>query len=88
MINEKVQGSVATYLRCDWLSNDRLPTKFIAVLAGERIFEIGQRLAKLRKEFDCLICPVRLMVNVLLKDEELARDLVRDKRKLLVSVFR
>jgi len=43
-INDKSQGSIAKNLRCDEL----LYYTFIVHSAGERIFKIGEHLAKLR----------------------------------------
>jgi len=43
-INDESQGSIAKNLRCDEL----LYYTFIIHSAGERIFKIGERLAKLR----------------------------------------
>jgi len=44
VINDKSQGSIAKNLRCDEL----LYYTFIIHSAGERIFKIGEHLAKLR----------------------------------------
>ena len=53
--NNKSQGSVATYLRCDGLLHCRI----IVLFAGERIFKTDTLLAKLQaKRFDCFTCPV------------------------------
>ena len=46
VINDELQGSVAKNLRCDKF---RYYT-FIAHSAGERIFKIGEHLAKLRSK--------------------------------------
>jgi len=43
-INDESQGSIAKNLRCDEL----LYYTFIVQFAGERIFNIGEHLAKLR----------------------------------------
>jgi len=43
-INDESQGSIAKNLRCDEL----LYYKFVIHCAGERIFKIGEHLAKLR----------------------------------------
>ena len=56
-INDESQGSIDTNLRYDEL----LYYTFIIYSAGERIFKIGEHLAKLRaKMVDCVIHPVRL----------------------------
>ena len=44
VINDKSQGSIDKHLRCDEL----LHYKFIIQFAGERIFKIGEHLAKLQ----------------------------------------
>jgi len=43
VINDKSQGSTVKHLSCDGL----LDYKFIIQFAGERIFKIGEHLAKL-----------------------------------------
>jgi len=43
VINDKAQGRIAKHLRCDYL----LYYTFITQYAGERIFKIGEHLAKL-----------------------------------------
>jgi len=54
VINDKSQDSTAKRLSCDGL----LHCKFITQFAGERIFKIGEHLAKL--QVDCFMCPIRL----------------------------
>jgi len=55
-INDESQGSIAKSLRCDEL----LYYIFIIYSAGERIFKIGEHLAKLwAKIIDCVIYPIR-----------------------------
>ena len=44
-INDELQGSIATNLRCDEL----IYYTFVNYSAGERIFNIGEHLAKLRQ---------------------------------------
>ena len=46
-INDESQGSIATNLRCDELLYDT----FIIHSAGERIFNIGEHLAKLQAKW-------------------------------------
>ena len=51
-IDDESQGSIAKYLRCDEL----LYYTFIVHSAGERIFKIGEHLAKLwAKSLTCLL---------------------------------
>ena len=46
-INDELQGSIATNLRCDEL----LYYTFIIHSAGDRIFNIGKHLAKLKAKW-------------------------------------
>jgi len=56
-INDESEGSIAKNLKCDGL----VYYTFIIHSAGERIFEIGEHLAKLQaKMVDCVIHPIRL----------------------------
>ena len=56
-INDESQDSIAKNLRCDEL----LHYTFIIHSAGERIFKIGEHLAKLRaKSLNCVIYPICL----------------------------
>jgi len=59
VINDKSQGSTAKHLSC----NGSLHYKFITQFAGERIFNIGEHLAKLEAKW----------LTFVLKDAELAR---------------
>ena len=56
-INDESQGSIAKNLRCDEL----LCYTFITHSAGERIFKIGEHLAKLQAKspYDLHFCPQR-----------------------------
>ena len=55
-INDESQGSIATNLRCDEL----LYYTCIIHSAGERIFKIGEHLAKLRAKSLTVSYPIRL----------------------------
>jgi len=55
-INDESQGSIAKNLRCDEL----LYYTFIIHSAGERIFKIGEHLAKLRAKSLSVIYLIRL----------------------------
>jgi len=55
-INDESQGSIAKHLRCDEL----LYYTFIIHSAGERIFKIGDHLAKLRAKSLTVIYSIRL----------------------------
>jgi len=52
VINDKSQGSIAKHLRCDEL----LYYTFIIQSAGERIFKIGEHLAKLQAKWLIVSC--------------------------------
>ena len=58
VINDKSPGSIAKHLRCD----DLLFYTFITQFAGERVFKIGEHLAKLqaKKVGDCFLRPIRI----------------------------
>jgi len=51
VINDKSPGSIAKHLRCDEL----LYYTFIIQSADDRIFKIGEHLAKLRAGVCCLV---------------------------------
>ena len=55
-INDESQGNIGKNLRCDEL----LYYTFIIHSAGERIFNIGEHLAKLRAKSLTVIYPIRL----------------------------
>ena len=67
-INDESQGSIAKKLRCDEL----LYYTFIIHSAGERIFKIGEHLAKLRAKSLTVSYTPRACTFVL-KDADLAR---------------
>jgi len=46
--NDKLQGRVATYLRCGGVVNNQVKTGFIAESVSEQNFKIGEHLAKLQ----------------------------------------
>ena len=47
-VNDKLQGRVATYLRCGGVVNNQVKTGFIAESVSEQNFKIGEHLAKLQ----------------------------------------
>ena len=55
-INDESQDSIAKNLKCDEL----LYYTFIIHSAGERIFKIGEHLAKLQAKWLTVIYPIRL----------------------------
>ena len=67
-INDESQGSIAKNLRCDEL----LYYKFIIHSAGERIFKIGEHLAKLHSKW-LTVSYTPLPCTFVLKDADLAR---------------
>jgi len=80
VINEKSQGSVARHLRFLW------HFQWHCWVCLWKDFKTSQHLAKLQaNKAYFLTCSVRLG-TVLLKDEELARDLKLSKKQLLLTV--
>ena len=59
MINHKAVKPLTNHLRIDEL----LPYTFIIQSAGERIFKIGEHLAKLQAKWLTLMCPIRLALS-------------------------
>ena len=47
-INDKLQGSVATRLRCGGVVNNEIKKRFIAESESEKKLKIGEYLAKLQ----------------------------------------
>ena len=72
-INDKLQGSVATYLRCGGIVNNQMKKSLLLSLRVW-IFLIGEYLAKLQaRARGCLVHFAR-PTNTLLTDGESARD--------------
>ena len=69
-VNDKLQGSVATYLRCGGVVNNQMEKGLLLSLRVK--FKIGD-LAKLQQERYCLMHFVRLS-NTQLNDRESARN--------------
>jgi len=67
-INDESQGNIAKNLRCDKL----LYYTFIIHSAGERIFKIGEHLAKLRAK-SLTVSYTHSPCTFVLKDADLAR---------------
>jgi len=68
VINDKWQGSIAKHLRSDEL----LHCSFIIQYAGERMFKIGEHLAKLQAN-GCLFYVPHSPCTFVPKDADLAR---------------
>jgi len=68
VINDKSQGSIAKHLRCDEL----LYYTVITQSAGERIFKIGEHLAKLQTKYLIVSCAL-FALHFVVKDADLAR---------------
>jgi len=69
-INDESQGSIAKNLRCDKL----LYYKFVIHSAGERMFKIGEHLAKLRAKSLTRLCHIpHSPCTFVLQDADLAR---------------
>jgi len=58
-INDKLHGSVATYLRCSGVFNNQI--KKCLLLSLRVIFLIGEYLAKLQAKHNCLVHLLRLL---------------------------
>jgi len=71
-INDKLQGSAATYLRRGGVANNQIKKGFLLSLRV-KFFLMDEYLAKLQARTDCLVHFARL-ANTLLKDRESARD--------------
>jgi len=71
-INDKLQGSVATYLRRGGVANNQIKKGLLLSLRVKN-FLMDEYLAKLQARTDCLVHFARL-ANTLLKDRESARD--------------
>jgi len=89
LVNDKSQGTVARRVRyCEIFSDRFFSANLLLSRRWKNLKIIGERLAKLHvtgKKANCLTCRVRLSA-VLLKDEELARDLKHGTKQLLLTV--
>jgi len=75
-LNDKLQGSLATYLRCDGVVNNQIKKGLLLSLRVKRFLKsvnIWQIFGFFKQERGCLIHFVCL-ANTLLKDEESARE--------------
>ena len=72
-INDKLQGSVATFLTCGGVVNNQTKEGLLMSLWVKKKFKIGDYLAKLQARIWLSRALVRL-VNTLLKDGESARN--------------
>jgi len=79
-INDKLQGSVATYLRCDWVVNNQIKPSLLLSLWVKKIL-IDEYLAKLQARAWLSPAPFAHLANSLLKD----KDSVRYNHVLLVT---
>ena len=71
-INDKLQGSVATYLRCSGVVNNQVK-KGLLLCLWVKFFNWFNIWQSYKQERGCLMHFARL-ANTLLKDEESARD--------------
>jgi len=71
-INDKLQGNVATYLRCGGVVNNEIK-KGLLQSVSEFLFKSVNIWQTYNQECGCLMHFARL-ANTLLKDEESARD--------------
>jgi len=68
VINDKSPGTIAKHLRC----GDLLFYTFITQFAGERVFKIGEHLAKLQAKKVIVSC-AQFALHFVLRDADLAR---------------
>ena len=74
MINDKLQGSVATYWRCGKIVNNQIKKGLLLSLRVKDFFLISEWIfGKLQARRDCLVHFARL-ANTLMKDGESAWD--------------
>jgi len=71
-INDQLQGSVATYLKCVGVVKNQIK-RFIAESASEKKLKSANIWQSYKQERDCLMFVARL-TNTLLELEESARD--------------
>jgi len=72
-INDKLQGSVATYLRCGGLINNQIKKGLFLSLWVKKILKSVNIWQSYKQESDCLVHFVCL-ANALLKDGESAQN--------------
>ena len=72
-INDKLQGSVPTYLRCGGVVNNRIKKGLLRSLTVKKILKSVNIWQSYKQERDCLVHFARL-ANTLLKDGESVRD--------------
>ena len=72
-INDKLQGSVATYLRCGEVVNNQIKKGLLLSLLVNKNLKSEDIWQSYKQERDCLMHFARL-ARTLLKDEESARD--------------
>ena len=71
--NDKLQGSVATYLKCDWGVNNQIMKGLLLSPRVKTFFKSVNIWQSYKQERGCLTHFARL-ANTLLKDEESARN--------------
>ena len=72
-INDKLQGSVDTYLRCDGVPNNQIKKGLLLSVCEWIFFKSVNIWQSYKQEHGCLMHFARL-ASRLLKDEESARD--------------
>ena len=80
-ISDKLQGSVATYLRCGRVVNNQIKKKFINESVSENIFFKSLNIWQRTWLSHALVC----LANTLLKDGETARQTVNSRQPSLCS---
>jgi len=77
-INDKLQGSVATYLRCGGIINNQFKKSLLLSTWVKNVFKSVNTWQSYKQERCCLMHFARL-ANTLLKDEESARHKIESK---------
>jgi len=72
-INDKIKGSVATYLRCDGVVKNQIKKSLLLSLRVKKNLKSVNIWQCYKRQRCCLVHFARL-ANTLLKDEESARD--------------
>jgi len=73
VINDKLQGSVATYVKCDGVVNNRIKKALLLSVLVNKVLKSVNIWQSYKQEHGCLMHFARL-ATTLLKNQESARD--------------